>query len=178
MATELAVRQTVARISRTVAMSACVKTSSVIGSSVEDIAFLAPAHDEAANGVELDAPAFRDEGGCAAFLDQHRPIAGFTDRQAVAIQHGDVPLGAGDMHGSGAAHGSGKRTAAGMQPWQLRLIGKAPGGEAIADDLDGAAGRRAIARGIDFGEGVLDLSHAADVPHGNGELERLAYIAH
>src|SRR6185295_12288074 len=140
---------------------------------------LAPAQDETTDTVEFDAPARRDEGGCTAFLDQHRSGVGFADRQAIAIEHWDLPLGAGDIEAPAAASGRGEGVAAAIEPWQLRLVAHAPGGEAVADDLDGASGGRAIARGVDGGKGLLDLGHAADVRRdGHGELERLADITH
>src|SRR5262245_33583816 len=140
---------------------------------------LAPAHDETPDTVEFDAPARRDEGGCTPFLDQHRSSAGCPDRQAIAIEHWDLPLGAGDMDAPGAATGRGERTAGAIEPWQLRLVAHAPGGEAVADDLDGASGGCAIARSVDGGKGLLDLGHVADVRRdGHGELERLADITH
>src|SRR5215212_11000529 len=52
IATELAVRQTVARISRTVEIRACVRTSSVMGSIVSVIS--APLEDETADVVQCD----------------------------------------------------------------------------------------------------------------------------
>src|SRR5262247_3381337 len=174
MATELAVRQTVARISRTVAIRAWVRTSSVIGSKLDAISILAPAHDETTKSVEHHAPAGRDDGGCASFLDQDRSADGGVGWQQIAIQHVDPPCDAAELSDAAATVGGSERAGAGLGSRQLRLVGQAPGGEAVADDLDAAAGRLTIACRIDVGEPALDLFDAGDSQVvGDGELEGL-----
>src|SRR5262245_21231975 len=123
MATELAVRQTVARISRTVAIRAWVRTSSVIGSKLDDIKALAPAHEEPTKSIEHHGPAGRHDGGCAGSLDQDRSADGCVGRQQIAIENVDLPGAAGKLSGAAAAVGCGERVGAGVCAGQLRLVG-------------------------------------------------------
>src|SRR5262245_29580704 len=123
MATELAVRQTVARISRTVAIRAWVRTSSVIGSKLDDIKALAPAHEETTKSIERNAPAGRYDGGGAGFLDQDRSADGCVGRQQIALENVDLPGDAGKLSDAAATVGCAERAGAGDCAWQLRLVG-------------------------------------------------------
>src|SRR5215470_1744822 len=179
MATELAVRHTVARISRTVAIRAWVRTSSVMGSRLNDIANSAPAQDETADAILLDAPAGRDDGGGARFLDQHGAFDDFAAWQPIPIQGRHVLRATAEVDAARPAPRRGKRAPARIEPRQAGLVGKTPGGEAVADDFHGPAGGGTVACRIDLSKGAFDLANAVRVAgDGDGELEGLASIAH
>src|SRR5262245_23991107 len=179
MATELAVRHTVARISRTVAIRAWVRTSRVMGSRLNDIANLAPAQNETADAIELDAPASRDDGGGSRFLDQHGAFDDFARWQPIPIQDRHLLRATAEDDAARPAPRRIERAPTRIEPRQAGLVGKTPGGEAVADDFHGTAGGGTVTRRIDLSKGAFDLANAAGIAgDGDRELEGLAGIAH
>src|SRR5262245_29725158 len=137
----------------------------------------APAHDETANGIEAKAPIGRHHGGGARLLDQHRPVAGLARWQTIPIQHFNLLLLAAEDDGAAAARRRRKRAPARLQCWQLRLVAQPPGGETVADDFDGAPGRRPVTRRIDVAELAFDLGDAAEIErHRYRQLEGLSGV--
>src|SRR5262245_45120081 len=176
MATELAVRRTVARISRTVAIKAWIRTSRVMGCMG---GCSNAAQHETADGVEFHYPAGGHDGRRATLLDQYRTIERLTHRQAIAIQDAHVPRETAEHDGARAHNGSGERAPVALRGRKAWLLREPPGGHAAAHDFHRTLASGSVAHRLGIVECRLGLGDARQIQgDGDRQLEGLADVAH
>src|SRR6516164_644124 len=104
-------------------MSDCVKTSTVIASSVDGMPrSSATAQNQAADRVELGIPAGRHDAGRAGFLDQRRSGYDPADGQPAAIEDFHLSLAAIEDDGAHAGCGRCQRALSRVDGWKVRLL--------------------------------------------------------